>query len=226
MIPNPYSGAFFALEGIDGCGKSTQADKLVEWVNNLYPIADPMGRNIEAMRSKEPDKEGLYGREIYNDLYVLKGLHVINPFGFQRWYACDSKDTMQKKVIPALNAGVVVVSDRYRPSMVYGARAKEEIAELMRINEAILGEHFIWPDAVFIVDTPEDIAIERLNKKGRVLDDHEKSRFLRDVRAYYGAFAMKYPKCHMIDGSQSIDEIFDDIRHKAEIVLKTKGIIK
>lgn len=217
MIPNPYPGAFFVVEGIDGCGKSEQVGRLFRGIS--------VGIGSTVIRIKEPNKDGLYGKKIYEDLYKPNGLHVTNPFGFQRWHSCESKISLRNVVIPALRVGNIIISDRYRPSMVYGANNEAEIEELTRINEAILGEDFIWPDAIFILNVSVEEAIKRLMKKGRKLDGHEKKKVLYRVQANYRLFARKYPNCYLINGNESIECIYSKISSIVQTVLIPKGLL-
>lgn len=192
MIPNPYPGIFIVIDGIDGCGKSTQVKRLVDWLKSVI-------RGREVLQTKEPDKNGSFGKMIYADLARRDGLHVNDPMRFQMWYACDSKIHLQEKIIPCLQSGGIVVSDRFRSSMVYGARHPGDLHKLMVMNQIIIGEHFIWPDRIFIIDVPPPVAIERLQKKGVRLDGHERSSVLERTRERYQQFAEQYPNCMIID---------------------------
>ena len=66
------------------------------------------------------------------------------------------------------------------------------------MNQSIIGEHFIWPDIIFIIDVPPDVAIERLKQKGRALDGHEQIVTLSRTRQFYSDFASRYPNCRPI----------------------------
>lgn len=92
MIPNPYSGIFIVIDGIDGCGKSTQVKLLAEWLKR-----ETYGVGRVVLETKEPDKTGLFGKLIYADLAKENGLHVTEPALFQTWYTCDSKIHLQKQ---------------------------------------------------------------------------------------------------------------------------------
>jgi dTMP kinase len=203
MIPNPYRGRFIALEGVDGCGKSKQLELLLGWI---------IRRGNTVLTTKEPNKNGLYGSRIYKDLANPIGLNKTNPFGFQTWYACDSKENLRKRIIPQLRAGCSIITDRFRPSMVYGAKIPQEIAGLMAMNQSILGEDFIWPDATFIFDVRVETAIRRLREKNSKLDEHEKAEVLERVRSNYRYFSDAYPECHLISGEGSPEDVFEKVK--------------
>ncbi len=226
MIPNVYPGAFIVVDGIDGCGKSKQFGMIVTWLRNFYSLFDELGRHIVVVETKEPDKNSVYGKAIYVDLANPQGVHATNLRGFQAWYACDSRENLEEVIVPGIKAGQVVVSDRFRSSMVYGALRLDQIEELMRMNQDILGHLFVWPDVIFIIDTDVNTAIERLRKKGRKFDGHEKKAKLETVRKNYQYFATQYPNCRIIDGNKSEDKVFEQIRQILLELLKAKSIIK
>lgn len=213
MIPNPYSGRFIALEGVDGCGKSKQFEQLVKWLRQ---------RKVTVMETKEPNKKSCWGSRIYEDLASPNGLNQTDPFRFQMWYACDSKLNLREAVIPRLRAGCNMVTDRFRPSMVYGAKTVEEIAKLMAMNQSVLGEDFIWPDATLIFDVSVETALQRLREKNRDLDEHERTRVLTRVRQNYLYFSSAYPGCHVINGERSPEEVFEEVKFVIAPMLKLK----
>lgn len=215
MIPNlPSWGKFIVFEGIDGCGKTTQLLRTYHYLHD---------RKLPVRKTKEPNKSGIWGAQIDEELAQPDGLHKTDPFGFQTWYACDSKENLREAVIPALRARCVVLSDRFRPSMVYGAKDASEILALMLSNQIIIGEDFIWPDVILIFDVSVETAIKRLEQKDRTLDEHEnKKALLEQVRANYLAFAKMYPNCHIIDGEKTPEEIFNEILPIITKVIKPK----
>jgi len=217
MIPNPYLGIFIVIDGIDGCGKSTQVKLLADWLKRETYSA---GRVV--LETKEPDKTGLFGKLIYADLVNEDGLHVTEPALFQTWYACDSKTHLQNKIIPCLKHGGIAISDRFRSAMVYGARTKDDIAELMAMNQMIIGEHFIWPDIIFIIDVSIEVALERLEKNGRKLDGHEQYAVLNRTREYYRQFAEQYPNCQVVNGGPSPEATLVLVKTRVQELFKDK----
>ncbi len=192
MIPNPFPGTYFAFEGIDGNGKTTLIEYFLKWLMSL--------RLFNVVNTKEPNKNGIYGKAIYADLANSNGLHVTNPKYFQSLYACDSRENLRDVVIPAIShPHTVVVSDRCRLSMVYGVETFKDLYELKRINQAILGEYFIWPDAIFILDVNVEMAMARLKRKGRQLDGLENAEKLERVRKLYELMVNPVPPAIPID---------------------------
>jgi thymidylate kinase len=213
MIPNPFMGAFFAFEGANFCGKSTQFEKAFASLLGRYGkqaaslVPYGVSRGVTVVRTKEPNKDKYWGRRIYKELKTVGGIHTTNPMGFQTWYACDSKENLKNIIIPALRLGSIVVTDRFRPSLVHGARTPADLAELMRMNESIIGEDLIWPDAIFIFDVSIETALARLASKRVVPDMQETREGLEITIPMYRNFAEYFPRanCHIIDAN-SIDQ--------------------
>lgn len=219
MIPNPHPGIFIVFEGIDGCGKTVQMNHVYGWLKTLNDL-----RHHYTLKTKEPNKEKPFGKKIYTDLAntTPDALHKNNPFGFQTWYACDSKENLRDVVIPALTHDDIVLCDRFRPSMVYGANNFGDISKLMTMNCEIIGEDFIWPDLILIFDINANKAVERLKKKGLKLDEHEKSEVLTRVRRNYMHFAQVYPSCEVINADQPEDKVFEDVKKEILIAAESK----
>jgi len=200
MILNPYPGLFVAVDGIDGSGKSTLTKMLVDWLRReVYPTIMSSGVPI-VLGTKEPNKDGPFGKLIYADLaQKASGLHARNPMRFQELFACDSLINLRDNVIPHLELGGVVVSDRCRASMVYGAITQDQITDLMAMTQRIMGVSFIWPDIVFIIDVPADVAMERLKRSGRsFLDGLEQFSVLDRTGNNFRYLAREYPNCVLI----------------------------
>jgi len=106
--------------------------------------------------------------------------------------------------------------------MCYGAKNKDDIRELMAINERIIGEDFIWPDTILIFDVSPETCIERLKQKGRKLDEHEKLEVLKRVRDNYLDFATMYRNCHVINGESYLEIIFESVKKILDPILLKK----
>lgn len=230
MIPNPFNGKLFAFEGMDGCGKSRQLNMTDEWLRNLKQTEH---RCFVVEKGKEPGKDRFWGKKIYEELdpKTTSGLPVRDLYGFQSWYAEDCEDHMPGKML-SLKVGNIVLMDRYRLSMVFGipesgtpdARIKA-LDELMKLNQSIVGKHFIWPDASLIFDVSVETAIARLKQKfaeaGRGdFDEHEKSDKLTVVRDNYLLFNRQYPNCHVIDAEGTPEEVFEKVKAIIEPIVR------
>lgn len=229
MIPNIFPGTYFAFEGIDGCGKTEVMSLFCDWLDQID--------HFSVARTKQPDKNGTYGRAIYAELANFGGLHKTNPRFFQALYARDGRTNIQDDVMPILSKKKgIVVSDRCRLSLVYGASEFKDVFDLLQLNEAIIGEHFIWPDAIFVLDVRVEAAIKRLKRKGRVLDDLEQSEILFRTRLFYQHIAdppeamaegMRrcFPNCHLVPADCPQEYVLRRVTSIAKTILVRRGQI-
>lgn len=122
---NASKGLYIALEGIDGSGKTTQAEKLVATLQS-------QGR--EVVRTREPRKDvGLIGKLIQE---ILHGQTTVSPVAFQYLFSADRQMHHQELILPALEAGKVVVSDRcFWSAIPYGILDNQEHVDKNSIQQ-------------------------------------------------------------------------------------------
>src|SRR3972149_1970295 len=150
---NPYKGKFFAIEGIDGSGKTVQSKLLAE---NLTK------RKKTVFLTKNPTNSPL-GKFIRKS---LRGKFDIPLVSFQYIFSAD-RQIQQIDIISHLKKGHIVISDRYYwSSVAYGIADKEgvdyrETAKFELIAQSILSMYnqFIIPDATSYVDVPIKIGL-------------------------------------------------------------------
>ena len=171
MTPTP--GLLIALEGIDGCGKSTQAVRLVT------ALAD---RGVSAVTFREPgDSE--FGRELRR---VFVEGRDISPEEEMRLFLEDRRIDVRDNIAPALAAGRHVVMDRYYLSSVVYQGALGLDPEMIRAkNEAIAPR----PDLTLILDLPVDVALRRIAASRGQANSFEGREYLEKVRDLYLVFA-------------------------------------
>lgn len=177
-------GRFISVEGIEGVGKSTHIDVLVEQIRNAghevlttrepggTPVAEDI-RNLIQNRDDEPIPE-------ITELLLMFAARSLN---------------VNNVIIPALNAGKWVVSDRFTDSSrAYqgGGRGlpMETIDQLARwVHDDV------WPDITILLDAPAEIGLARMNSRGapdRI--EQEKHEFFERVRACYLDIAEREPE--------------------------------
>lgn len=223
VFRNPYLGMFFAFEGIDFCGKSTQIVRA-----NNYLMAKTSNR-VDVVLTKEPT-QGEYGLRIRQILADKDLFAKTSDFEFQRLFAKDSQEHCKNIIIPALKRSEIVLTDRFRHSAcVYGAKkwCLDDMRMLMEMNKEYLGDFFVWPDCTFIFDLSPEIALcrgmERAKKTGQKLDEMEKVKTLSRVRSNFYLLANEYPECHIIDADRNEEDIFVDVRRFLEGTMRKKG---
>ena len=153
----PLNGrCYVALEGAEGCGKSTQAAML----------AGALGAVLT--RETGGTDVGRRLREILHDVQV----DDLDDRAEALITAADRAQHIARIVRPALAAGRTVVSDRsvYSTLAYQGYGRGLDVAELRRINDWAIGG--LWPSLVVLLDAPADVLAARLH--GRELDRFER----------------------------------------------------
>ena len=147
---------YVALEGAEGCGKSTQAALL----------AGALGAVLT--RETGGTDVGRRLRDILHDVEV----DDLDDHAEALITAADRAQHIARVVRPALAAGRTVVSDRsvYSTLAYQGYGRQLDLAELRRINDWAIGG--LWPGLVVLLDSPADVLATRLH--GRELDRFER----------------------------------------------------
>ena len=145
---------FVSFEGLDGCGKTTQARLLARALEET---------GVEVVLTREPGGTPL-GEQI-RDL-VLHGDHVA-PWAEAALYAAARAQHVEELIRPALARGATVVCDRYVDSSVayQGAGRKLGVEEVLALNLTAVGG--LLPDLTFLVEIDIDTALARVGDKAR-----------------------------------------------------------
>ena len=180
------------LEGIDGCGKSTQSQFLMEKFES---------DNEKTILLKEPTN-GKYGQMLWN---MLSGKIEATTEEILELFVLDRKEHVNKKIKPALNEGKIVLMDRYYYStMAYQAAAGIDVSRIRKDNEFAPK-----PDIVLIFDLPADLAMKRVRSHS-VADVFEKEEHLEKVRKAYLNLEDD-PLVRIIDATRTPEEIFGEV---------------
>lgn len=199
VAARPRRGALIVIEGCDRTGKTTQAKKLVEYLN---------GSDRKAIFMRFPDRTTQIGRLI--DGYLSRGVnledHVIHLlFSANRW-------ENHPKIISNLKAGTSVIIDRYAFSGVAFSAAKGSLGlEWCKGSDAGLPK----PDAVLFLDLPVEEATKRGDYGG---ERYEELTFQQ--RVYKNYMALRDDTWEMIDASKSIEEVQRSMEAALEKVMK------
>jgi dTMP kinase len=189
------------FEGIDFCGKSTQARLLVERLGSGHAvrlIREPGGTRIS---------ERL--REILLDKGHLELTRISELFLF----SASRAQLVAEVIKPALQDNELVICDRFYDSTTayqgYGRGIDREA--ISRIN--MLATQGTNPDLTFVIDIPVEELERRKMTAGNALDRMESSgrEFYERVRAGYREMATTSQRIVVLDGTRSIQEIHDDI---------------
>jgi len=180
------------LEGIDGCGKSTQSKFLMEKFEE---------NNEKTIILKEPTN-GKYGKKLWE---MLSGKREATTEQILDLFVMDRKEHVNDKINPALKKGKIVLMDRYYYStMAYQAAAGIDVNRIRKDNEFAPK-----PDIVLIFDLPVDLAMKRVIGHS-VADVFEKEEYLEKVREAY-LNLKDDPLVRIIDSTRTPEEIFEEV---------------
>ena len=200
---------FITFEGIDGVGKSTQADLLQGWLTEL---------GHQVVRTLEPGGTEL-GQEIRHLLLHRKG--AVAPRSEALLYAADRAHHVATKVRPALAAGKVVISDRYFDSSVayQGAARDLDVTEVRNIS--LWAVDGLLPDLTVLLDLPAADAMLRRDSTGTEPDrlESEKVEFFERARQQYLLLAASEPRFLLVDASGTPEQIQQRIRSRVTELL-------
>lgn len=179
-------GSLIVLEGIDGSGKSTQAQEL----------QDALEAKGHAIVMQCPDRISATGDVI--DAY-LEGESEIS-----HWSAHTLFSANRWEMVPLINAylelGTTVILDRYAYSGIAYSLAKGVVRTWVTEPDRGLPR----PDQVFLIDVPADVALARLWHREDRAERHDRLEMLEAVRFNYESMSERWTK---IDGTQPASEV-------------------
>ncbi|HWL77704.1 dTMP kinase [Microbacterium sp.] len=211
----PARGVFVTFEGGDGVGKSTQAQRLQEWLDS---------EGYTTVRTREPG--GTEVGELLRDI-VLHHRGEIVARAEALLYAADRAQHVATVVRPALERGDIVIQDRYfDSSLAYqGAGRVLGREEVRRLS--LWAVDGLIPDVTVLLDLDPDVARERREAQGKPFDrlEAEEAEFHENVRREFLALADAEPaRFLVVDASQPVAEIADAVRRRVQSALEWAGI--
>ena len=197
-------GIFIVIEGLDGSGKTTQANFLTRKLEKTHKV----------LFTAEPS-HGKIGTFIREDcLYEEKRLPTEAE---ALLFAADRIEHIQNEVAPALDEGKLVICDRYiYSSLAYQGSAGLSLDWIKTINARALKPDF----SIFIDVAPEKV-IERLQRKKSVMETLETQQKVREVYLKY----VEKGELIRIDGEKAKDVVAEELYAKVSTLLKSaKGL--
>lgn len=209
-------GAFIALEGPDGSGKSTMIKELSKYL---------IGENIDVIESREPGGTQI-GEDIRNILLDSKNKNMF-PETEALLYAAARGQHYKEKILPAIESGKVVLSDRFiLSSLAYQGVGRDlGIEEVRMINDfAIKGAR---PDlTLFFHVDPETTLKRKTQKKGGDRLEREGVEFHKKVYEGYMELLKIYSgNVQIIDATKSKEEVLQQTIYHVTKFLKGRNII-
>ncbi len=196
-------GALIALEGIDGSGKSTIAERLV---------AKMQEAGIGAVLSREPGGTAI-GEQIREILLHQRSSPML-PTTEVLLFAAARAQHVGELIRPTLSQGLIVVTDRFVDSSLayqWGARGVERRVVDMAVQLATNG---LEPDLKILLDLPVETAIRRRMANANEINrlDRESIKFHTRVRdAYHSLVAAEPARWCVIDADRPTDDVSADV---------------
>jgi dTMP kinase len=193
---------FVVFEGIDGSGKSTQAEllygycKKAEIPSMLFrePTGGPWGKKIRAML------RGEFNADVKSQLEL---------------FLQDREYDVQHNIMPGLERGNLVILDRYYYSTAaYQGGNQFTTGEIIEMNTS---RGFPLPDRVYLIDIDPGAALDRVGTRNPGREEiFEKKQFLEKVRDNY--LGLVDERFSVLNGNRQQEEIFNTILHDLEHV--------
>ncbi|MCX5740176.1 MAG: dTMP kinase [Proteobacteria bacterium] len=188
-------GRLIVFEGVDGSGKSTQVRLLAETLRESH---------IAHVVTKEPT-DGVWGRKIRA---MARSGELVAPEEELRWFLEDRREHVAEVLRPGIEAGQIVLSDRYTLSTVayQGARGLDP-QQLLAQAEA----EFPLPDLALIFELDPDAGLARVRARGDAAEPaFEEAAFLARVAAVFRS--LDRPYLARIDASGPIESVARRVR--------------
>lgn len=205
------SGKFITFEGGEGCGKSTQAKLLVDYLRN---------KGISAVLTKEPG--GTPEGQVLRQLLVTGDKDKFDAVTECLLYYADRRVHLQKLVWPALAQNKWVISDRFADSteayQYFGYDKRVDFSTLQNLYRIVAGD--FKPDLTIILDLPpevgmrrsyakaEKMAIKELRFESRALEFHENLR-----RGFLDIARREPERCVVVNADTDIETLHQEIVH-------------
>ncbi len=208
------SGKLIVVEGADGSGRSTQIERLVQWLEGSGHATVQVGLKRSTLVSEELEQ-------------AQQG-NILSRITLSLFYATDFADQLENIILPALKAGFMVLADRY----IYTLMVRDMVRGMDEPWLRNLYGIALVPDAVFYLNVSPEELVQRSFAKNKALDYWESGMDLGLSRDMFDSF-LKYQSLvedkfksiqatygfSIVDGHRSMEAINDDLRKKIVSVL-------
>lgn len=207
-------GSFIVLEGIDGAGTTTQAQRL----------ASALRAQSHAVRVTREPSDGPIGSMLR---LILTG-RVANPDrSAPDWqtmallFAADRMDHVRTEIEPFIAAGGIIISDRYDASSLAYQSVGAAADALPWIHQ--LNRFARRPDLTLVLDVPAEVARERRAVRGEAEQLYEQDTVQRSLAAFYRKLPEYLPQDRvvLVDGSEAPDVVTAALLKEVLTVLRS-----
>jgi dTMP kinase len=176
----PQRGKFITFEGLDGCGKSTQIQKLATTLR---------AQNLPVTLTREPG--GTSTGEKIRNLLLDTGTRGLVPHAELALMFAARAQHIEEIIRPALAQGQVVLCDRFTDSTeAYQGGGRHLGSKLiLELHRILCGD--LWPDLTILMDSDVAASIERARRRNNLRSekgaagDPDENRFERENRAFF-----------------------------------------
>jgi len=156
--PEELSGTLIVIEGTDGSGRSTQIYLLTEWLESQGFAVQTMGLRRSYL--------------VGEDIDALLAENAVTPMTLALMYSTDFFDQLERRILPALRSGLVVLADRY----IFTLIARAAVRGIARDYLHGIYEIALRPDLTFWLNVRPEVAFDREFKKSQTISYWESGR--------------------------------------------------
>jgi dTMP kinase len=192
---------FITLEGIEGAGKTTVADRITQALRGrgitVHATREPGGTKVaERVRSVVLDR----GEE-----HISATAETLLMFGARQIH-------IDNLIRPSLTRGEWVICDRFTDAThaYQGGGRGVDRALIDQLAQAVHGD--LWPDCTLLLDVPVRVGLERMQARRGAVDrfEIESPQFFDRVRSRYLELARAHPqRFRIVDATKKLDEVCD-----------------
>ena len=209
-----HAGVFVSFEGIDGSGKSTQARALADRLR---------AQSDNVVLTREPG--GAAGAEDIRRLLVEGDPDRWSPETEILLFNAARRDHLEKTIRPALEAGKIVICDRFADSTrVYQGAARASLRPLVdKLHDLVIG---VEPDLTFLIDMDPQAALARglARQSGEDRFEELGAEFQTRLRAGFLALAQAHSdRIRVIDGAHTPEIVADRIEAEMREWLRARA---
>jgi dTMP kinase len=180
-------GKFITIEGLDGCGKSTQLEKLAAALRK---------DSLEVVVTREPG--GTATGEKIRSVLLNSSTSGLSPLAEMALMFASRAQHLHEIILPALHAGKVVLCDRFTDSTeaYQGGGRKLGSEPVLALHKILCGN--LQPELTILMDSEVSASVARARRRNQqraaedTLTENDENRFEQESRAFFGRVRSAY----------------------------------
>lgn len=194
---------YVQIDGADGCGKSSQAAALVEWLRS---------RGRAALHVREPGSTPV--GEALRQLLLAPATGHLQPVTEALLFSAARAELVAQQIAPARARGECVVAERgYLSTLVYQALATApglDVDWVLDLTRRVHGP--CLPDLVLVLDVAADVAAARRSDRRQDRIEARPGAYHERVRDGFQRAVALEPRARLVDAGRSFDAVQADLR--------------